>query len=184
MDAIYYFLLALQELYFCWEILHQIILNFFLLSRTWFYSPSSIYFLIIFWRRRCRRLECCALYSGWLFSVSVVIHQRCRRSEVIYYDIYSLSHSLCRMAGWLNRSSNEWGLSLTKREARNRQKNVINDSIKFLLHLPGTHFSLHLYRELWWKVLKLLFPTSVNFDTFNSHKMASFWFISWILLNL
>lgn len=70
------------------------------------------------------------------------------------------------MVGWFNSSSNEWGLSLTKRETRNRQKNVINDSIKFLLHLPNTLHHHLLNRELRWKVLKLLFSHISFFDTF------------------
>lgn len=90
------------------------------------------------------------------------------------------------MVGWFNSSSNEWGLSLTKRETRNRQKNVINDSIKFLLHLPNTLLHHHHYfnRDLRWKVLKLLFSHISFFWHFlYSHKMASFWFILRVLLN-
>lgn len=77
---------------FCWEILHQIILNFFfLLSLT----PSSIYFLIIFWRRR---LQCLWAAAALVQCECCYTHQPALESEVIYYDMNS---SLDGLLGWL-----------------------------------------------------------------------------------
>lgn len=130
--------------------------------------------------------------AGYDYSVWMLLYIKpVLENEVIFYDTHSLDgwFNWCELGSRSQQQQTGRAWRKAKREVRNRQKKVINDSIKFLLlllHKSHSLIPLITYRE-WeifsWllRVLKLLFPHH-NFDTL-LFKMASLWFISRILLD-